>query len=364
MKILFFIESLRSGGKERRLVELIKGLKKYPDIECKLVLTRKDIHYKDIFSTGTKIHYIVRKHFKKDLRLFFLFFKIAKNYKPDIIHAWCNMAAIYALPVKILFNIPLINSSITHSSPLKTFSKSWLYLKLTIPFTDIVISNSRAGLVAHKLKENSKNLIIHNGFNFDRIKDLSSKSEIRKKINVTTKYIVAMVASFSSYKDYSTYIKAANKVLNNNKNITFLCIGSGNNVSYKKMVKSMYRDNVRFLGIQDNVESIMNICDIGVLSTYTEGISNSIMEFMALGKPVITTYNAGTKELLVDGESGIFVKSKSVDQLSSQIIYLLKDQKLALKLGMNAKQRIQKWFNLEKMVICYKKIYQNLINTL
>ena len=81
MKILFYIESLNSGGKERRLVELIKGLSKYPDIEMELVLTRDYIHYKEISDTGIKIHFNIRKGLKKDPRLFFKFYKIAKKFE-------------------------------------------------------------------------------------------------------------------------------------------------------------------------------------------------------------------------------------------------------------------------------------------
>ena len=51
MKILFCIESLDSGGKERRLVELISGLTKYPDIQIELVLTKKDIFYTKIYQS-------------------------------------------------------------------------------------------------------------------------------------------------------------------------------------------------------------------------------------------------------------------------------------------------------------------------
>ena len=57
MKILFFVESLYSGGKERQLVELLKGLSKFEDISVELVVMRRDIHYKDVLRLNIKIHY-------------------------------------------------------------------------------------------------------------------------------------------------------------------------------------------------------------------------------------------------------------------------------------------------------------------
>ena len=365
MKILFFIESLHSGGKERRLVELIKGLKQYPEIECELVLTRKDIHYKDIFSTGIKIHFIVRKYLKKDPRSFFMFFRICKKYKPDIIHVWGSMVAIYAIPAKVLLKIPLINSSITYATPIKIFSKIWLTLILTIPFSNFIVSNSKAGLKTHKLKNNQKNRVIYNGFNFDRIKNISDQIKIRNKFNIVTKYVIGMVASFSNYKDYETYIKAAHEVLQNNNSVTFLCIGAGDDSYFQSSVKPEFKENIKFLGRQGNVESIMNICDIGVLmsnpNTHGEGISNALMEFMALSKPIIASDGGGTGELIIDEETGFLVKPESVEELASKIVYLLENEAVALKMGVKGRERIKQEFDLGKMVIIYYNLYQKLI---
>ena len=167
-KILFFIESLHSGGKERRLVELIKGLTKYPDIKMELVLIKEDIHYNDIFSAGIKIHYTVRKLIRKDPFVVYKFFKIAKIFQPDIIHVWGYMAAVYAIPTKVVFNIPIINNSITYALNIKMFSKLWVASKLSFPFSDRVIANSYAGLKSHKIVANSKYRVIYNGFDFER----------------------------------------------------------------------------------------------------------------------------------------------------------------------------------------------------
>lgn len=78
MKILFFIDSLRSGGKERRLVELIKGLKDYQDIQCELATMSKEIYYTEIYNLGIRIHYLIRK-WKKDPRIFFRLYNLCKK---------------------------------------------------------------------------------------------------------------------------------------------------------------------------------------------------------------------------------------------------------------------------------------------
>ena len=183
MKILFFIESLLSGGKERRLVELIKGLSTQPGIEMEIVLTKREIDYEDILNVDIKIHYLIRSK-PKDPKIFFKFYKIASKIKPDFIHVWGRMVAIYAIPTKLLLNIPMINNEITDASPIVLPPEP--SLKLTFRFSDKLISNSLAGLKAYDAPA-KKSTVIYNGFDFDRIKNLVEKSEIRNKFNIKTK---------------------------------------------------------------------------------------------------------------------------------------------------------------------------------
>jgi hypothetical protein len=74
MRILFFIESLRSGGKERRLLELIQYLGQDAENEMLLVLTEDEIHYKHVYDLPVNIRVIKRKGIKRDPRLFFKFY--------------------------------------------------------------------------------------------------------------------------------------------------------------------------------------------------------------------------------------------------------------------------------------------------
>ncbi len=358
MKILYFIESLRSGGKERRLVELIKGLSTDPNFDIEIVLTKDDIHYKDILSTNIKIHYIIRKGLKKDPRVFYKFYKIAKNFKPDIIHVWGNLVAIYAIPAKVLLKIPMVNNQIT-GAPLKV-SKGILSHKLSFPFSDRIIANSFAGLKAYNAP-NNKSLVIYNGFDFNRNLKLKDKNFIRNKFNITTKFVVAMVASFSNKKDYETYIKAANKVIEKVIDVTFLCIGSGDIENYKSMVEKKNIDRILFLGKKDDVESIMNICDIGVLTTYTEGISNALLEFMSLKKPIVITGAGGCQELIEHNVNGYLFEIGSFNQLHESISELLSSQELLNSFGNRSHQIVKNKFNMLQMLTKFKELYIELI---
>ena len=359
IKILFFIESLYQGGRERQLVELLKHLTKNPAFQYELVIMRKDIFYNDIHTLDIKIHIIERKLIKKDPFVFFKFYNVAKRFKPDIVHVWGPMTAVYSLFAKMMLNFKLLNFQI-RDAPLKpsTILKNH---KITFHFSDLIIANSTAGLKAYKAPAN-KSKVIRNGFDFARITNLNDKSKLRNKLSIKTKYTVAMIARFSKHKDYATYIQAANIILENNNAITFLCIGNGDSEKYIKLVNPNFIDNVKFLPPQEDIESIMNICNVGILATFTEGIPNAIMEFMALQKPVVVTAGGGTKELVIDGETGYLIPPKSPKILAEKIQYLLDNSDIAERLGTNGRKRIKKEFTIGKMVNTFVSTYHETIN--
>lgn len=360
MKILLFTDSLRSGGKERRLVELIKGLKDYPDIQCEIAIMSKDIHYQCIFNKDIKIHYLIRKR-KKDPEIFLKLYKLCKKVKPDIIHSWGSMPSVYALPIAKMLKIKFINAMIS-DAPYKLSLKALIRSKLTFPFSDVIISNSNAGLKSYKVLSN-KSFCVHNGFDFERIRKIEDKKNIKTKFGIKSEKVVGMVGSFSEKKDYKTYITTAQKMLTKRKDVIFLAIGDGVNLKKcKEIVKPEFHNKIKFLGKQQEVESLINVFDVGVLSTYTEGISNVVMEYMALGKPVIVTDGGGTNELVANDETGFLVEPKSVEKLASKIEYLLDNAKIATNMGEKGRERIKKEFSLERMTNSYVSLYKRLLN--
>lgn len=361
MKILFLIDNLGPGGKQRRLVELIKGLSNYPDIEMSLVLTRKDIIYKNIHSIDIDIHYAIRKNLKKDPRVFFKIYKIAKNIKPDIIHVWGNLEAIYAIPAKIILNIPMLNGQITDAP--SSLPSGILNYKLTFPFSNKIIANSYAGLKAYNAPV-TKSSVIYNGFEFDRIKILEEIKTVRKKYLIKTKFVIGMVGSFMARKDYTTYIKAAKKVILKNDDITFLCVGDGDSSQYKLMVENDFKHRILFIEHQENIESLMNICDIGVLATYTEGISNSLLEFMALSKPLVVTGGGGCSELVLHNQNGYLLESGDYTGLQHKLLDLINDEKLRYKFGKMSKTIVLEKFSINRMIQSFLNEYKLLISKL
>lgn len=362
MKVLFIIESLATGGKERRLLELLKGLKNYKDVQYELIILSDRIDY-DIVALGDINIHILKRNIVKDPLILNKFLKIYHIFEPDIVHCWDNIAAIHFAPIVKLFGKPFLNSSISAAPPnLQIYKKRFWVTALSYPFSDIILSNSEAGLISYRVPV-KKGKVIYNGFDLKRLEHLNGINKIRKNYNIRTKYVVGMVASFSDFKDYHTFDIVAKKILNIRNDITFIGVGDGQNRNKILDSKSSELQNyLIYPGKINDIESLVNLFDIGILLTnkknHGEGIPNSVMEYMALGKPVIATDVGGTKELVIDGGTGFLLKENNPNKIIEKIFYFIDNPNIAIKMGEEGKRRIINRFNLEIMTRKYVELYK------
>lgn len=363
MKILFFIESLRSGGKERRLLELIHYLEHNTDYEMLLALTEENIHYSYVHELETGIRIIKRSGLRKDPRLFSEFYRLCMEFKPNVIHTWGSMLAFYALPAIIIKKIPHINSHIA-DAPLisKKFGFQHFVTYLGFKYSTIILSNTYAGLKAYGLS-GKKCRVIHNGIRLERFANLPDAGSVRVQFNIRTAYAVIMVASFSSSKNYNQFLDIAEHLLPLRSDITFLSVGGplGSVTEYEKIRERAERiGNVILCGKVNEVEALVNACDIGVLFSYSEGLSNSILEYMACGKPVIASNSGGTKEIISDRQTGFLITDETTGEIANLITCLLDDRAKRRDIGENARLHVQKYFTVERMGSDFVKLYSEL----
>jgi glycosyltransferase involved in cell wall biosynthesis len=368
MKICYICGSLELAGKERQTFELIKSLIKKGFVKPEQILiiaqNKNCEMYNEFIGLGVKFKNIISS-FKKDFSIIWKTNKILKEFNPDIVHSYASFPyASFAL-LKFFRKYSFINGYIRDAiSGKKTPLKNRILNKINNHFADIIIANSNAGLIAYKAPK-KKSIVIHNGFDHERIKNLENKKSIKTKFKITTPHVVGMVARFCKRKDFTTFIKTAQEIIKKRKDITFLAIGDGPTLEQtKQLIKEEEEKHIKFLGLQTKVEPIINIFDIGILATNTknhqEGISNSIMEYMALKKPVIATRGGGTSELVLNNITGFIIQPFNQQEMQEKIEFLLVNQDIAEQIGQKGKERIQQEFNIEKMTNYYLEIYNQL----
>lgn len=362
MRVLHFIECIGRGGKERQIVELLRGLFPHRDIESFVAVTYEEDDQYEIDSEHAQYIPLIRRG-RRDLRLFKSLYDLTSNLKIDIVHSWGSICSIYAAPVAKLCGAAFVNGFVRDAPPHMTlWSKEYLRGKLTCPFSDIVVANSRAGLAAYDIPKR-KGVCIYNGFNPERLSNLADEAELRSRLGIATPHIVGMVANFAPRKDYATFVEMACRICRLRDDVTFLAVGTGEMLRrVRDSVPPEHSPRIKFLGLRKDIESIANLFTVGVLVTdsrvHGEGISNAITECMALGKPIVATNDGGTPELVLEGQTGFLVPSHDAEVLTDRVLRLLNDRALANQFGIEGRRRVETAFSLDAMCNAYLRLYR------
>lgn len=359
MKILIFTDTLGFGGKERRMLELIRYLKQNTNHELALVLTENEIYYEYVHELGVPIQIIERKYSNFDPLPLVKFYRFCQSFKPDIIHAWGIMTTFYAIPAKLFGKKPLISSMIADVAGLnKILSTKTIFFKINYRFCDLVLSNSKAGIEAYKVSP-EKSKVIWNGVHLERFQQEFSNDETRRNIGVKTKHMVVMVGSFWIFKDYDLFVDVAKEIKKTRSDVTFVGVGDG--IYFDRIQQRIHEEqveNVILTGRRKDVEQIVAASDIGLLCTISEGISNAIIEYMALGKPVVVTdIKGGSQEIVIEGETGYCTERKKVSVVPL-INKLLDNRELRISMGEKGKERIASHFSIDRMGREFEQVYK------
>ncbi|MGB3585118.1 MAG: glycosyltransferase [Tunicatimonas sp.] len=358
-RVVIVVDTMVAGGKERRLLELLKGLEKNEIVTVCLIILSNLVEYEELHHLSIQTIFLPRRG-KKDFTIFYKLYCAIKKFGPDIIQSWSSVASVFLLPTVLLSKARFINAIIADAPwSVKPFSSRWWHIKLSFPLSDSIISNSRAGLKAYDAPL-QKSFCIPNGIDLTRFEGLPNTTEMRRHFNITTRYVVGMVASFRGAKDYPTYLKAAQYVLENRDDVTFMAIGDGKDLAeLSKMYKN--EEKIIFTGRIADIEAAVNIFSVGVLITdhqvHGEGIPNSVMEYMALKKPVIATDAGGTTELVINQVTGFVCQQRDPHHLEEKIMYLLDHPQVAQAMGDAGRKRIEEGFTLNAMTYAYLKLY-------
>lgn len=366
MKILMLADSMGRGGTERRLTELLKVLSAQKHYSIELVVFSDRIEFEELSELDIVIHTFTRKT-KKDFTPAIRLFRLCRKIRPDVVHSWGSMAIMFAIPVRLWYRPILINSIITDAPYQMTIRDQRLFrFKLSVPFSDIILANSDAGLKAYSAPIN-RSKVIYNGFDFRRLNNLTPEDLVRKKWQLKDKKVVGMVGAFEPRKDYETFIGIANSILSHRQDVVFIAVGGGSMLDQlKEKVDPEIRDRMIFTGITTEVESIVQLFDIGILlsnrSVHGEGISNSIMEYMALRKPVLANDNGGNKEIIQDTKTGFIIMDNKLLNWVEKINYLLDNPDVAKQMGQTGFNRVKNYFHIDLMVGTFTDLYEALHN--
>jgi sugar transferase (PEP-CTERM/EpsH1 system associated) len=217
----------------------------------------------------------------------------------------------------------------------------------------------RSGFAPHKIG------VIHNGVDIRRFRqDARARQSFRAKLQIgDDEFVIGSVGRMNPVKDYPTLLRAAEMFCRTCPSWRLLLAGDGPERAELEnaVAKSdALRGHVQFLGTTDRVAELLNALDVYVLSSILEGISNSLLEAMATGVPVIATATGGTPEVVVNGQSGLLVPARAPRELADSLIRVYQQPKERQRLGSAGRHRAKEEFSLDSMVRQYEEMYGKL----
>lgn len=349
INILYVTDGLAAGGKERQLLEMIKNLDN-EEFTCGVITFNSNQHYSAQVKDCSAWYWELKKRPTR-LEPLISIWKCFREFRPDIVHTWDSLSSFYAyLPCKV-YNIPLIDGSIRDAG----IDKGWEYYfkRFFLKRADRVIGNSYAGLKKYKIEGQ----VIYNAI--DTLRFIPGSK--------TTEFNIIMTANFTDYKDHDTFLKATIELMKDQIIDQAYLLGTGpNRQKYIDWVISNYPSfsgKIHFPGIVHNVEEYLANCQIGVLCSterFSEGISNSVLEYMAAGLVPLMTDTGAALEIINEGVNG-FLFAPGDWQKIVDIIEQLKADRIKKELIVQAaKKTINERFDQKINISEYARIYREL----
>jgi glycosyltransferase involved in cell wall biosynthesis len=356
MKVLIVVDCLDNGGLERQMALLASRL---PNEWARHVWAIEGGPFESYLQERGVPLSVHRRAFRFDVTPGASLARDLLRWRPDVVHSWSWMTALAAGPVCRLLGIPHVDGMI-QSGALEPDSTA--LKRLGMRMATLVVANTQAGLDAWEIPP-GKGRVVYNGFDESRLPAPAAKDEVPAKRPFT----MVMTGRMVPVKHYDVVIAAARLLAACGSGWRFVLVGDG---SDRERLRREADDLVR-AGVVDFPEPDLEVLqsvrdsDVGVLMTNPalarEGLSNSIMEYMALGLPVVCGEGGGNGELVEDGVTGFIIPPADPAALADRLSYLRDNGAVCRAMGAAGRERIRREFSVDAMVRRMTDVYEEAI---
>jgi glycosyltransferase involved in cell wall biosynthesis len=379
--VLQFLPNFAIGGTERQVVNLARGLDR-TRFEVRFGCLRQwgellgDVTKPGISVAEYRITKLLNAHaVREQLRLA----RDLKQARIKIVHTYNFYGNVFAIPAGRLAGVPVLVASIrgldVDLTPLKRRAQ-----RLVCRLAHRIVVNAEAvrqNLIADGY-DPGKIVVIRNGIDLSRFRSLRRDGRLRQQLGLPPRApLVAAFARLIPLKGLEYFLEAAALVAQRVADVRFLVVGdylakqngeivtdgTYRNELEKYAARLGLDGRVTFTGFRRDVPELLSEIAVSVLpSVAGEGLSNSILEAMAVGVPVVATDVGGNSEAIQDGVTGFVVPPRDAPALARGICQFLEDGCLASRFAVAGRQRVAEHFSLERMVRDTEGFYANLVH--
>jgi len=354
-RILHLIGQLARGGAERQMISICVELKRRGWDQAVATFYPGAAWDQKIIEAGITLLQLPR-HPIPMFRLWRLH-QLVQREKPQLIHSWSLHTNVYAsyLPFKKNRLVLSFRSNPTvdgiEGTPKSKVSHAWIYDR-----ADWVVSNSRRALAdvrkmgIHPKRESVVGNIVH----IPNAKPKTGHKSIR----------IVAAGSLNPLKGYHDLLNALGILARHGRPFELALAGDG--PERKRLEELAARLNIKphvaFLGEIEDVPALMASGDILVHPSYSEGLSNSVLEGMAAGLPVVATSVGATPEYVEDYKTGFLVSPARPELLAEKIHLLASQPDLRDRLGQAALSRVRELCGAPQVTRQYEQVYNSLLD--
>ena len=245
---------------------------------------------------------------------------------------------------------------------------SWLRRTKGLPDRIICVSEAvRQVVLEREQVDEDRVVVIRNGVDpFPVSVSAEEAMEIRNELGIKADHlVVGMVANFNrSVKGVSRFLDAVPEIVRKVPSARFLLLGRGKE---EKALREKARalgvePFVLFAGFKPDIHRYYAIMDVSALTSFSEGLSITLLESMRCGVPVVATHVGGNPEVVSDGVTGFLVPPGDVSSFASKTVELLLDKELRRRMGEEARRRVERNFLLGDVASRYLETYERLLS--
>jgi len=367
--VLQLIDSFNQGGSERQALQLTRLLVESGRFKVHLACLSPEGFLRDSINDldlGEIPSFPLNSFYDQNaVRQLRRFVRWLKSSHIDILHTHDFYTNVFGMAGGALARLPVRVASMRETAGMRSAGQKQVQ-RVAYSLAHHVVANSNA--VREKLISDGvapqKVSVIYNGLDVQRLATTLSRAESLALLGLSERRYIAILANMRhEVKDYPMFLRSARQVRAAVPDAAFLLAGEGElSDSLRVLADDLgISDSAFFLGRCEKVAELLAVSEICVLSSKAEGFSNSILEYMAAGRPVVVTEVGGAREVVAEGETGYLVPSGDDAMMAQRLIALLHDSERARAMGAKGKRVVQEKFSCEAQLARTENLYDGLL---
>lgn len=363
------IYAFKEGGMERGLLNIVNHGDPSQFTHTIICLTEAGAFANQIAVPSCRIVEL-RKKPGHDFGLIRSIAAIAQDHGIDVLHArgWPTL-----VETAIAARLANVKSTVYgfHGKTMSDLSRRSLLRRavqaLAIrTYKNVVTLNARmrGDLAREAWLPESRITVIANGVDVNRFSPERKKEAVRKQYGLPSeRLIVGNVARLDPVKNHEVLLHAVAKIAKHRRPPFLLIVGDGDHrpVLEQLIITLGLTDHVLLSGYREDIPSFLSCMDVYVQSSHYEGFSNTVLEAMASGLPIVASDVGGTRDLFLEGQEGHYFAPNDAQGLADVLTKLQDNESLRKAMGDRARRRAAETFSLETMVRQYERLYEKLV---